>query len=72
MIPTLFDRSNTDPHDRSVRNVANAGSSAEQSDPCGIDEAFSKVHTGVLFRGDGIPRDETVQYQYESGLPVAC
>ena len=49
MILTLFDCSNTNPHDRSVRNVASAGSSAEHSDPYGIDEAFSKVHTGVLF-----------------------
>ena len=49
-ILTLFDYSNTDPYDRSVRNVASAGSLAEHSDPYGIDEAFSKVHTGVFLR----------------------
>ena len=51
--------------------MASAGSLVEHSDPYGIDEAFSKVHTGVLFRGDGIPRDETVQYQWSSGGMLA-
>ena len=30
--------------------MASAGSLAEHSDPYGIDEAFSKVHTGVFWR----------------------
>lgn len=54
-ILTLFDCSNTDPYDRSVRNVASAGSLAEHSDPYGIDEAFSKVHTGVFFEAVEYP-----------------
>ena len=68
-ILTLFDFSNTDLYDRSVRNVASAGSSAEHSDPYGIDEAFSKVQTGVFFEAMEYP--ETRQSRI-SGLPMAC
>lgn len=48
--------------------MASAGSSAELLESHSIDEAFSKMIQA--FGGGGIPRDELVQHQYDSGLQV--
>ena len=59
------------PHHRSVRNVASAGSSAELlASLTALMKHLARSHR--RFEGGGIPRDEMVQCRHDSGPPVAC